>query len=79
MNNNSKEQQKAEVINNNLKYTDEHYSMDLTINGKQINMDVMVCGRRVENHIEGKTDIWNSLTIEEKIAIEDEIENYFDY
>ena len=67
-----------EIIKSKLKYSLDYHEVGVEINGKKLIMDVTVNGRAVEEHIESsKTDLWNTLKYEEKLAIEDALNNYF--
>lgn len=68
----------AEIIKSKIKYSIDYLEVEVEINNKTLIIDVSVEGSKVQDHIESsKTDLWNKLTYEEKLAIEDAIDKYF--
>lgn len=67
-----------EIIKGKLKYSVEHHEVEVEINNKKLIIDVNVSDNIVQDHIESrKTDLWNTLTYEEKMAINNELDKYF--
>lgn len=53
--------------------------VDITVNSKQLKMKVTVVDGEYDDSIEDGTNVWNSLTLEEKDAVEDALINLFGY
>ena len=61
-----------------LKSVSEHYELTVEIRGKTLIMDTYIENGQMEDFREShKTNVWNLLTLEEKFAVQDEIEYYF--
>lgn len=61
-----------------LKNASEHYEVTMSINGKTLVMDVHIENGGLDFFREShKTRIWTTLSLDEKYAIEDEIQYYF--
>jgi hypothetical protein len=68
-----------EIADSRLEYTLEQHKVTFDIDGVKMDMDVTVCHGNVDNSIESsETNIWNTLTFEQKEDIESQLRDYFE-
>ena len=66
-----------ELINKKLDYTVEHYKVEVDTPHGKMHLDVEVEGNNIELGENDESDIWNTLTLEEKEEVREVVENEF--